>query len=249
MREYDEHIRLYTPILQRIIILVAVIIAVPVVLWTITAFVRAYVAPPQLPIFRPITAASQTPTQQTQDSAVQVAAQTADTTTASDARGPLLDIRKPSDSAPAANSPAPPPATQQIASTTPAAPPSAAPGAPMSAPSTSAAPPAPAGVPPPPFAASHSLPLTTAAPTNVALANVAPPPAPAVAWPNPAINAPANSGSNTPSTNTVASQEQTATNDSTTDDLPPGVPLTNDKLVVTIFANPSSASISHVYWL
>ena len=40
-------IRLYMPVLQRIIILVAVIIAVPVVLWTITAFVRTYVGPPQ----------------------------------------------------------------------------------------------------------------------------------------------------------------------------------------------------------
>jgi hypothetical protein len=60
MREYDDHIRLYTPILQRIIILVAVIIAVPVVLWTITAFVRAHVAPPQIPSFRPM-AASQAP--------------------------------------------------------------------------------------------------------------------------------------------------------------------------------------------
>jgi hypothetical protein len=87
------------------------------------------------------------------------------------------------------------------------------------------APPAPVGVPPPPFAATRSLPITTAAPTNVALANAAPPPAPAVAWPNPAINAPANSGPNTPSTNTVASQEQTAANDGTTDDLPSGVPL------------------------
>ncbi|MGC1446766.1 MAG: hypothetical protein WA837_14970, partial [Xanthobacteraceae bacterium] len=56
MREHDEHIRLYTPILQRIIVLVAVIIAVPVVLWTITAFVRAYIGPPQLPTFRPMAA-------------------------------------------------------------------------------------------------------------------------------------------------------------------------------------------------
>ena len=44
MREYDEHIRLNSPMLQRAVILVAVIVAVPVVLWTITAFVRAYVA-------------------------------------------------------------------------------------------------------------------------------------------------------------------------------------------------------------
>ena len=55
MREYDDdNIRLYTPVLQRIIILVAVIIAVPVVMWTITAFVRTYVAPPKVPIFQPL---------------------------------------------------------------------------------------------------------------------------------------------------------------------------------------------------
>src|SRR5271166_5622347 len=82
MRDYDDHIRLYTPILQRMVILVAVIIAVPVVLWTITAFVRAYVAPPQLPTFRPLAQAN-----------VQVAAQTANTAT--DARTPLLEIKKP----------------------------------------------------------------------------------------------------------------------------------------------------------
>ena len=52
MREYDDDIRLYTPVLQRVIILVAVIIAVPVVLWTITAFVRTYVAPPKAPTFQ-----------------------------------------------------------------------------------------------------------------------------------------------------------------------------------------------------
>jgi len=52
MREYDDNIRLYTPVLQRIIILVAVIVAVPVMLWTITAFVRSYVGPPRAPTFQ-----------------------------------------------------------------------------------------------------------------------------------------------------------------------------------------------------
>ncbi len=51
----DDNIRLYTPVLQRIIILVAVIIAVPVVMWTITAFVRTYVAPPKVPTFQHLT--------------------------------------------------------------------------------------------------------------------------------------------------------------------------------------------------
>ena len=45
MREDDEEFRHYVPLLRRIIILVAVITAVPVVLWTITAFVRTYVGP------------------------------------------------------------------------------------------------------------------------------------------------------------------------------------------------------------
>jgi len=58
MREDDDHIRLYAPLLRRIIILVAIVIAVPVVMWTITAFMRTYVAPPKLPTFRPIATAT-----------------------------------------------------------------------------------------------------------------------------------------------------------------------------------------------
>ena len=50
MRE-DDDFGHYVPILRRIIILVAVITAVPVVLWTITAFVRAYVVPVKVPTF------------------------------------------------------------------------------------------------------------------------------------------------------------------------------------------------------
>jgi hypothetical protein len=61
MREYDDHIRLYTPVLQRIIVLVAVIVAVPVVLWTITAFVRTYVGPPRVPTFQRMSTAMVTP--------------------------------------------------------------------------------------------------------------------------------------------------------------------------------------------
>jgi hypothetical protein len=56
MREYDDygeyrddHIRLYTPVLQRVTILTAVIIAVPVLMWTVTTFVRSYVARPKVP--------------------------------------------------------------------------------------------------------------------------------------------------------------------------------------------------------
>jgi hypothetical protein len=58
MRENEDNIRLYAPLLRRIIILVTVIIAVPVVLWTITAFMRTYVAPPKVPTFRPLATAT-----------------------------------------------------------------------------------------------------------------------------------------------------------------------------------------------
>jgi hypothetical protein len=55
MRDDDEFGH-YVPLLRRIIILVAVITAVPVVLWTITAFVRAYVAPAKIPTFHQLAA-------------------------------------------------------------------------------------------------------------------------------------------------------------------------------------------------
>jgi hypothetical protein len=53
MRDYDDYgddsIRLYTPVFQRVIILTAVIVAVPVMMWTITTFVRGYIARPKVP--------------------------------------------------------------------------------------------------------------------------------------------------------------------------------------------------------
>jgi hypothetical protein len=57
MREYDDddNIRLYAPVLQRVIILAAVVIAVPVMMWTITTFIRSYVARPQVPTFQHLT--------------------------------------------------------------------------------------------------------------------------------------------------------------------------------------------------
>jgi hypothetical protein len=67
MREYDDygeyrddHIRLYTPVLQRVLILIAVIIAVPVLMWTVTTFVRSYVARPKVPVLQQV-AASESP--------------------------------------------------------------------------------------------------------------------------------------------------------------------------------------------
>src|ERR1700752_1353007 len=54
MREYDDDIRPYVPVLQRLIILVSVIVAVPVVLWTITTFIRTYIGPPHAPNYQRI---------------------------------------------------------------------------------------------------------------------------------------------------------------------------------------------------
>jgi hypothetical protein len=60
MREYDDdsNIQHYAPVVRRIIILVAVITAVPVMLWTITAFMHTYIAQPTIPAPRPLAAAT-----------------------------------------------------------------------------------------------------------------------------------------------------------------------------------------------
>jgi hypothetical protein len=63
MREYDEdedNIRRYAPVLRRVIILLAVIIAVPVMMWTITIFIRSY--GPKTPTFRRLTLIEPLPT-------------------------------------------------------------------------------------------------------------------------------------------------------------------------------------------
>jgi cytoskeletal protein RodZ len=54
MRDDEDHIRQFMPFLRRIVILVAVLTAIPVVMWTITAFVRTYVGPPKTPTFQRI---------------------------------------------------------------------------------------------------------------------------------------------------------------------------------------------------
>ena len=62
MREFDDNPHSYGPVLRRIAILVAVIIAVPLMLWTITNFMRTYVAQPVIaspkPLLAPTTTAS-----------------------------------------------------------------------------------------------------------------------------------------------------------------------------------------------
>jgi hypothetical protein len=62
MREFDDNPHSYGPVLRRIGILVAVVIAVPIMLWTITSFMRTYVAQPVIaspkPLLAPTTTAS-----------------------------------------------------------------------------------------------------------------------------------------------------------------------------------------------
>jgi len=113
MRDDDDHIRHYMPALRRIIIVMAVLTAIPVVLWTITAFVRTYVGPPKLPTFRPMSAvtaqkdtssadmpSSSLAVSQTDNSSASSSSQAAATTTqpvvearatATDARGAVPD--------------------------------------------------------------------------------------------------------------------------------------------------------------
>jgi hypothetical protein len=56
MRNDDERLRHFTPLLRRIVVIVALLTAAPVILWSITAFVRSYVGPPQTPSFRRLAA-------------------------------------------------------------------------------------------------------------------------------------------------------------------------------------------------
>jgi hypothetical protein len=71
MREYDDdsNIQHYAPVLRRIIILVAVITAVPVMLWTITAFMHTYIAQPTIPAPRPLATAAAAPVSPAADTA------------------------------------------------------------------------------------------------------------------------------------------------------------------------------------
>jgi hypothetical protein len=54
MRDDEDNIRQYLPVLRRIIILVAVLTAIPVVMWTATAFVRSHVSAPRPPALQPM---------------------------------------------------------------------------------------------------------------------------------------------------------------------------------------------------
>jgi hypothetical protein len=88
MREDDDNFRHYVPLLRRIIILVAVIIAVPVILWTITVFVRTYVGPPRMPTFHQLasTASINAPTASEGSEAAAQSSQAA-----ADGSGPVVE--------------------------------------------------------------------------------------------------------------------------------------------------------------
>jgi hypothetical protein len=57
MRFDDDHSQSFGPVLRRIAILAVIITAVPVMLWSITAFMRTFVAQPVIPSPRPMAAA------------------------------------------------------------------------------------------------------------------------------------------------------------------------------------------------
>ncbi|MGA3140239.1 MAG: hypothetical protein ABSD09_15350 [Xanthobacteraceae bacterium] len=144
MHDDDNRFQRIVPLLRRVIILLAVLAATPVVLWMITTFVRAYVGPPRIPAPHQIaattptvsaTAAASTPNSDqaaaspAQSKIADVSASTTDVTaTTSDPRdvaspkGSLL-AERPSDGAAAA------PASTSTMATASIPPPSQAPAA------------------------------------------------------------------------------------------------------------------------
>jgi hypothetical protein len=239
MREYDDDIRLYTPVLQRIIILVAVIVAVPVVLWTITAFVRSYVAPPRLPTFQPMALLPQsdstaaTPQANTASNpasspalaqATMPPAQTAATAAISDGRSQLLDIRKPPDGILPQSAAVGAGAAPQLATATPVQPTIAQPAAAV-APPIAAQPMAPPASPAP---VAPAPPLGTVQDSAVKGDSSATPSTAdrSFAWPNPTgtvVNAGTTTGTATGPM--VAAQDQPNPGDTATDDLPAAKPI------------------------
>jgi hypothetical protein len=87
MHDDDNRFQRFAPLLRRIIILLAVLAATPVVLWMITTFVRAYVGPPRVPALHQI--AATTPT-----ASVAAAASTSnsDQATAAPAQSKIADM-------------------------------------------------------------------------------------------------------------------------------------------------------------
>jgi hypothetical protein len=194
MREYDDDssIQHYAPVLRRIIILVAVITAVPVMLWTITAFMHTYIAQPTISAPRPLAAAaSAAPASPAADTAnppapSRPAQPVTDTKVTDDARGdrmrdsggntgaPNVQVAalQPTPSAASAASPAPAAVTVQAA---PASAPSVFPDPPSVAPQQPAAPDSAndtsADALPPPDPITGPIPLPRHRPNVIALAD------------------------------------------------------------------------------
>ena len=77
MRDDEDNIRQYLPVLRRIIILVAVLTAIPMVMWTITAFVRSHIGPAHAPSLQPMAIAPADPSASTTVAAEQPPASSA----------------------------------------------------------------------------------------------------------------------------------------------------------------------------
>ena len=219
MRGYDNDIRLYTPVLQRVIILVAVIIAVPVVLWTITAFVRSYVGPPKAPTFQRMTMLEPSDSSAAAPPASYLVPQQAQApapgpqianapTTITDARTPLLEIKRPLAGDPSQAAAATgPPANAPIP-----APPAAMAAPPVSAQPAAAATP-PMAAPSPPILPTRTPPLGAAQDSSVPAASDR-----SFAWPNQPTNLASNSGANNATASGPALAAQQSSNDSSADD-------------------------------
>ena len=240
MREYDDdNIRLYTPVLQRVIILLAVIIAVPVVMWTITTMVRTYVAPPKAPTFQRMTETQPADTASiaaptvAAPAAVAEQAQTAAPPArladagASEARALLLDIKKP---------PVQPPSQNATTAQSPAAPITAVPAPPAK---MAAAQPMPSRPRPDaggtrPSRSDNGRRYRQAPRRSPPIAPTPPAAAPSnIVWPNPNANTPPAVGSTSgdaannpaPSAPVIAAPQPPASSDTASDDLPPGEPI------------------------
>lgn len=126
MRDYDDdNIQQYAPVLRRIIILIAVIVAVPVVLWTITAFMRTYIAQPVIPSPKPLAVTDAAPPAPVADTSANngpaaTAAVAEARAMAMEARSADLSAKREQLANPSVTSPAPDTAT--TASVQPAAP-------------------------------------------------------------------------------------------------------------------------------
>ena len=189
MREYDDdNISHYAPVLRRIIILVAVITAVPVMLWTITAFMHTYIAQPTIPSPQPLVAATATTapvsppdTTATTNPPAPAAAPSQPAPTATDSAGNTgapndqVAALQPTPSAAPAAPPAPAAATVQAAPAAPGPsvfpdPPSVAPPQPTSAAPDSAND---TDAVPPPDPITGPVPLPRHRPSVLALADTA----------------------------------------------------------------------------